>query len=281
MENNISSIRDLIEMTSSLNFIDPADVPSIELYMDQVTTFLEEKLNNNKRNEEEKTMTKTMINNYTKNDLLPPPNKKRYTKEHLILLIYIYYLKNLLCINDIQTLLKPMIEDYFGSNDPSKSIDQIYAKIFNHQKDHYKDIQKSIMNTFNRASEMYDPQNEGYLHDMSLIALLSADVYVKKKYIEHLIDNMRTIQEKEAKAKEKEAKAKEKEAAMKAKDAAMKAKASNEARAKAAQKAKSQPNAKGKARATAKTGTNAKSGADQKAAQKAKPNQTGNRSQIK
>ena len=267
MENNISSIRDLIEMTSSLNFIDPADVPSIELYMDQVTTFLEEKLNNNKRNEEEKTMTKTMINNYTKNDLLPPPNKKRYTKEHLILLIYIYYLKNLLSINDIQTLLKPMIEDYFGSNDPSKSIDQIYAKIFNHQKDHYKDIQKSIMNTFNRASEMYDPQNEGYLHDMSLIALLSADVYVKKKYIEHLIDNMRTIREKEA--------------AMKAKDAAIKAKAANEARAKAAQKAKSQPNVKGKAGATAKAGTNAKSGADQKAAQKAKPNQTGNRSQIK
>lgn len=275
MENNISSIRDLIEMTSSLNFIDPADVPSIELYMDQVTTFLEKKLNNNKRNEEEKTMTKTMINNYTKNDLLPPPNKKRYTKEHLILLIYIYYLKNLLSINDIQTLLKPMIEDYFGSDDPSKSIDQIYAKIFNHQKDHYKDIQKSIMNTFNRASEMYDPQNEGYLHDMSLIALLSADVYVKKKYIEHLIDNMRTIQEKEARAKEKEAKAKEKEAAMKAKDAAIKAKAANEARAKAAQKAKS------KAGATAKTGTNAKSGADQKAAQKAKPNQTGNRTQIK
>lgn len=275
MENNISSIRDLIEMTSSLNFIDPADVPSIELYMDQVTTFLEEKLNNNKRNEEEKTMTKTMINNYTKNDLLPPPNKKRYTKEHLILLIYIYYLKNLLSINDIQTLLKPMIEDYFGSNDPSKSIDQIYAKIFNHQKDHYKDIQKSIINTFNRASEMYDPQNEGYLHDMSLIALLSADVYVKKKYIEHLIDNMRTIQEKEAKAKEKEVKAKEKEAAMKAKDAAIKAKTANEARAKAAQKAKS------KAGATAKTGTNAKSGANQKAAQKVKPNQTGNRSQIK
>ena len=275
MENNISSIRDLIEMTSSLNFIDPADVPSIELYMDQVTTFLEEKLNNNKRNEEEKTMTKTMINNYTKNDLLPPPNKKRYTKEHLILLIYIYYLKNLLSINDIQTLLKPMIEDYFGSDDPSKSIDQIYAKIFNHQKDHYKDIQKSIMNTFNRASEMYDPQNEGYLHDMSLIALLSADVYVKKKYIEHLIDNMRTIQEKEARAKEKEAKAKEKEAAIKAKDAAIKAKAANEARAKAAQKAKS------KAGATAKTGANAKSGADQKAAQKARPNQTGNRSQIK
>ena len=254
MENNISSIRDLIEMTSSLNFIDPADVPSIELYMDQVTTFLEEKLNNNKRNEEEKTMTKTMINNYTKNDLLPPPNKKRYTKEHLILLIYIYYLKNLLSINDIQTLLKPMIEDYFGSNDPSKSIDQIYAKIFNHQKDHYKDIQKSIMNTFHRASEMYDPQNEGYLHDMSLIALLSADVYVKKKYIEHLIDNMRTIQEKEAKAKEKEA-------AMKAKDAAIKAKAANEARAKA--------------------GANAKSGVNQKASQKAKPNQTGNRTQIK
>ena len=79
-------IRELIK----LGYIVPDDIPAIELYMDQVTTFMDKHLSQNKRRDEDKTLTKTMINNYTKNDVLPPPEKKRYTKEHIILLIYIY-----------------------------------------------------------------------------------------------------------------------------------------------------------------------------------------------
>ena len=68
--------------------------------MEQVTTFMEKELKNNLRNEDEKTLTKAMINNYTKNKIMPPPVKKRYSREHLIFLIYIYYMKNVMSISE-------------------------------------------------------------------------------------------------------------------------------------------------------------------------------------
>ena len=58
-----------------------------------------------------------MINNYAKNNLLPSPEKKRYSKEHLLVLIFIYYFKNILSISDIQTLLGPLTDKYFKSMD--------------------------------------------------------------------------------------------------------------------------------------------------------------------
>ncbi len=94
----------------------PDEIPNIDLYMDQVTTFMEENLASTKRHEDDKILTKTMINNYAKNKLLPPlPEKKRYSREHLLMLIFIYYFKNILSISDIQTLLGPITDKYFKS----------------------------------------------------------------------------------------------------------------------------------------------------------------------
>ena len=67
---------------AELDYIKPEDLPNIDLYMDQVTTFMEDQLASTKRHDDDKILTKTMINNYAKNDLLPPPIKKKYSKEH-------------------------------------------------------------------------------------------------------------------------------------------------------------------------------------------------------
>ena len=69
------------------------EIPGIDLYVDQITTFLTQHLSNTTRSADDKIMTKTMINNYTKNHLLPPPVKKKYSKDHILLLIFIYYFK--------------------------------------------------------------------------------------------------------------------------------------------------------------------------------------------
>ena len=75
-------LNSIMESLSRIQYIKSADIPNIDLYMDQVTTFMESKLKNTSRNPEaDKILTKTMINNYAKNDLLPPPVKKKYSKE--------------------------------------------------------------------------------------------------------------------------------------------------------------------------------------------------------
>ena len=56
---------------AELDYIKPDEIPNIDLYMDQVTTFMEENLASTKRHEDDKILTKTMINNYAKNKLLP------------------------------------------------------------------------------------------------------------------------------------------------------------------------------------------------------------------
>lgn len=63
-----------------IDYIKLEEIPGIHLYMDQVTTFMEEHLSSSKRHPEDKVLTKTMINNYAKNHLLPPPVKKNIPK---------------------------------------------------------------------------------------------------------------------------------------------------------------------------------------------------------
>lgn len=86
-------LNSILNELSHLQYVHPGDIPNIDLYMDQVTTFMDEQLDSTKRYKEDKILTKTMINNYTKNNLLPPPVKKKYSQEHMLLLILSTILK--------------------------------------------------------------------------------------------------------------------------------------------------------------------------------------------
>ena len=100
MNNDIKELMSgILKDMSALNYIKPGDVPNINLYMDQVTTFMYEHLHDTKRTTDDKVLTKTMINNYAKNNLLPSPVKKKYSKEHIYILTFIYYFKNILSIS--------------------------------------------------------------------------------------------------------------------------------------------------------------------------------------
>ncbi|MBD8047298.1 DUF1836 domain-containing protein, partial [Clostridium faecium] len=103
---------DILKLLEELNLneqIELKEIPSIDLYMDQVITLFENNLSHSKRYDEDKLLTKTMINNYTKDKLLIPAKKKKYSKNHIILMILIYNLKQNLSILDIKSLFNEMI----------------------------------------------------------------------------------------------------------------------------------------------------------------------------
>ncbi|MDD6490785.1 MAG: DUF1836 domain-containing protein [Firmicutes bacterium] len=194
-------INSIIESLNRIHHIKLEDIPNIDLYMDQVTTFMESRLRNSTRNPgEDKILTKTMINNYAKNDLLPPPVKKKYSKEHLILLIFIYYYKGILSINDIQILLKPLTEKYFQTNG-DLNLGTIYEEVFSLEKAEVEDLKEDILKKFSTSKETFKDapeEDREILQLFSFISMLSYDVYVKRLLIEKMVDGFKTATTSEA-----------------------------------------------------------------------------------
>lgn len=189
-ENLLNSILDSL---SRIEYIRPEDIPNIDLYMDQVTTFMDHRLKATTRNPgEDKILTKTMINNYAKNELLPPPVRKKYSKEHIMLLIFIYYYKGIMSISDIQTLLKPITERYFQKENKI-CLEDVYQEVFSMEGEQVELLKADMIQKFKRSQETFpeaEQKDAEFLRTFSFICLLSFDVYVKKLLIEKMIDGM-------------------------------------------------------------------------------------------
>ena len=210
-------IKDMIQKfhdeKSMTDYIHPDLLPDIALYMDQVTTFMDEHLKNTKRYPDDKILTKTMINNYAKNDLLPAPEKKKYSKEHLLLLTFIYYYKSFLSINDIQTLLKPITDHYFNS-DSDLNLERIYEDIYNTQMALTDELFEDLKSKYHFAGETFpdaSPKDHELLSMFSFVCTLSYDIAVKKQLIEHIIDYIRETTDSDTNSKKESASKKEKE----------------------------------------------------------------------
>ncbi|MBP3577589.1 MAG: DUF1836 domain-containing protein [Lachnospiraceae bacterium] len=201
----VSEIRTLLENIKKISYIQPNEIPNIDLYMDQVTTFMDQHLEKTKRYSEDKLLTKTMINNYTKNDLLPSPVKKKYSKDHMVMLIFIYYLKNFLSITDIQSLVHPMTELFFDGKGEI-SLDEIYEEIYEIEKAQAGSVSRDILKKAKVAEETFadikDDEQREYLRKYAYACLLSYDIYMKRQMLERLIDENFT-ERKEEKKEEK------------------------------------------------------------------------------
>ena len=207
--NSREFLKGILEQIAQLDYIKPDDLPNIDLYMDQVTTFMEEQLASTKRYPDDKILTKTMINNYAKNKLLPPPEKKRYSKEHLLMMLFIYYFKNILSIGDIKTLMGPITEKYFNAA-PGQDLTYIYNEVFSMEKNRIMTLQKDLLKSWQVSEGTFsdaDPQNQEFLQKFSFICQLSFDVYLKKMIIEHMIDEIAPPTENKKVKKEKAKKA--------------------------------------------------------------------------
>ena len=183
-------LSDLLAELQRIDYVRPEDIPNIDLYMDQITTFMDSQLETSKRHADDKILTKTIINNYAKNNLLPPPEKKKYTKEHVLTLIFIYYFKNILSISDIQSILNPITDKYFGK-DGSYSLEDIYREVFGLEHQETQNLMKDLARKFNASCQTFPdaaPEDAELQRNFSLICMLSYDVYVKKTIIERLID---------------------------------------------------------------------------------------------
>lgn len=180
----------IADFLSKFDYIRPEEIPDIPLYMDQVTTFINNQMDYTRRYPEDKILTKTMINNYAKNHLLPPPEKKKYSRNHVLIMIFIYYFKNFLSITDIQKLLTPLNEAYFDDS-KEHSLSEVYSRIFDQAPDKMEKLLADLRQESDQCSRIFEDfpkEDQDFLQLFSSICLLSFDVYIRKQVIEKLLD---------------------------------------------------------------------------------------------
>jgi hypothetical protein len=159
--------------------------------MDQLLTFIEDNLKGLARNPDDKIITKTMINNYAKDGIIAPPIKKKYNRRHVILLILIYYLKQVLSLNDIKTLFQPILNDPSSEDDDIISLEDIYSTFLKIRKIQFQDFGQEFADKFKLIREQTSNlknENQGLAEIFLLIITLAAQAGAQKRLAEKLID---------------------------------------------------------------------------------------------
>ena len=82
-----------------------AEIPAIDLYVDQIINLVAEKQKDGSERFFERQLTKTMINNYSKDGVITPVKGKKYTKEQILQILTVYSMKNTLSIGEIKRIL--------------------------------------------------------------------------------------------------------------------------------------------------------------------------------
>jgi uncharacterized protein DUF1836 len=166
-----------------LNQVELSKIPNINLYMDQALTFMNENLY--QRNPHDKTLTKSMINNYVKNNLIPKPENKKYFPQHIIALIYIFYMKQILSLDDVKSICNSYIVNHFENNDMSK-LYKVFLEIEKEEERNLEEEIKSLASNLysNKSCEKFDEDEKLFL----LISLLSSRANTYKTIIEKLLD---------------------------------------------------------------------------------------------
>lgn len=182
-DNMYDDILKLVDEITNYIEIKDYEIPDIDLYMDQVTSFMDNKLSSFKRNESDLILSKTMINNYAKDKVIPPPNKKKYSKKHMMLLIWVYHLKQTLSINDIGKLMNFIgkEEDNINYTEMYNNFLDIQKKSSNNLKVNFDDMLHSIENT----NSNLDDNEKLFL----LVLELISSANIQKRLAEKIIDN--------------------------------------------------------------------------------------------
>ena len=170
------------------------DLPDIDLYMDQVITYLEKQLAVFSKNEDEKFITPAMINNYVKNEIIPRPFNKKYTREHMAHLISVLNLKNILSLMDITRLISHEKID--------KPINALFDQLNSIQDEAFKDTALRVRDSLEKFdSDNTDKDNEERLSLLALKFSLEANAnrIAAKKILDEIMAHKAELQEVELK----------------------------------------------------------------------------------
>lgn len=197
-------VKNTIEEYVSTGKISANDFPEMEIYMDQAETFLNKELSVYKKSEKDKVITKTMIGNYVKHNMMPRPVNKKYSKDHLIMLALIYYLKGTFQMEEIEKIVHPLIENYNSEFDDKIDLAVLYEGILGVQAKEQESLAQSVTNMI-EESKYHLRETELSDDDMLELFMLIVNLSMKadaQKFLAHKLLQEYILKPKQKKQKE-------------------------------------------------------------------------------
>ena len=133
----------------------PEEIPSIDLYLDQITSLVSEKRKEGAERFFDRELTKTMVNNYSKDGLIAPIKGKKYSKDQILQLLLVYSLKNTLSIGEIKRILQ---NAYALPEYSSQMLEKTYTKFLDIKQTEREETWPTV-SAFLKQNEL-DPENE-------------------------------------------------------------------------------------------------------------------------
>jgi hypothetical protein len=182
---------DIIKELCLIDEIKLSDIPKVDLYVEQVIGFIEDQMCQVKRSENDKLITKTMVGNYTRDGVLMPSKNKKYSKNHIIMLILIYNLKQILSIEDIKTLFSPIMKDINTASDDVIPLEDIYSTLLDIKSiefESFGDVFNEKFKLIQERMEHVESQDKDIAEIFLTIIMLIAQANAQKRMAEKLID---------------------------------------------------------------------------------------------
>ena len=168
MESINSILGKWLNELDKFSYKDYTDLPDIDLYMDQVVTFLEKQLAIFQTSSLDKQITTSMINNYVKGEVVSSPIAKKYNREHLALIEEVCTLKQVLTIAEVKQILD---ERYRKDTIAKEEIFNTFKELVNHKNKEAIEATRSRLDTI----EMNDLKG---LTDLAMDLALTASAYI-------------------------------------------------------------------------------------------------------
>ncbi len=193
------SLENWLNELNNFSFKNYEELPDIDLYMDQVVTFLDKQLYIFQNNTLDKQITPSMINNYVKGEVLPSPISKKYNREHLALIEEICTLKQVLSIADVKQIEDDRYMDAQSKGDIFNEFNRM-----NNEK-----IEISVSEAFKKLNDIEDNDSSALIAlatDFALTANAYINIskkilYMTKRYAD--IEKAKEIKENELKKDKK------------------------------------------------------------------------------
>lgn len=194
------------------------DIPSIDLYLDQILSLVEDKrATGSELTRQDKPLTKTMVNNYSKDGLIKPVKGKKYAREHIVQMLLVYALKSSMSIGEIKRMLFGVeLLDDFADSDLIACYDRYLDS-----KDAVRDMTRAAVDDMPTALGLDIADERDFLvFLLSLVALSSYTNGIARALIAQHYPDPELIERerREEKAREKEERRREKEEKKKDKD---------------------------------------------------------------